>query len=59
MRLIVRCKLPEAERFEAWVFEDVLPSIRKTGGYSVRQPSVAELAVVCYFLLRPACPRLG
>lgn len=35
-RLIVNSNLPAAERFEAWVFEEVLPSIRKTGGYSVR-----------------------
>lgn len=32
-RLIMRSKLPEAERFERWVFEEVLPTIRKTGGY--------------------------
>lgn len=30
-RLIVRSKLPEAERFESWVFDDVLPSVRKKG----------------------------
>jgi prophage antirepressor-like protein len=32
-RLIAKSKLPSAEQFEAWVFEQVLPSIRKTGGY--------------------------
>lgn len=32
-RLIVNSKLPTAERFERWVFEEVLPSIRKHGGY--------------------------
>lgn len=32
-RLIVHSRLPNAERFEKWVFEVVLPSIRKTGGY--------------------------
>jgi anti-repressor protein len=32
-RLIVRSKLPEAEKFESWVFEEVLPSIRKHGTY--------------------------
>lgn len=32
-RLIVHSRLPNAERFEKWVFEEVLPSIRKTGGY--------------------------
>lgn len=44
LRLIVRSKRPEAERFERWVFEEVLPAIRKTGGYNVaprpRRPSV-------------------
>ncbi|MCD8850963.1 phage antirepressor [Staphylococcus xylosus] len=32
-RLITRSKLPQAEQFEEWVFEDVLPSIRKHGLY--------------------------
>jgi len=32
-RLIIRSKLPAAERFEKWVFDDVLPSIRKHGAY--------------------------
>ncbi|WP_294645831.1 BRO family protein [uncultured Rothia sp.] len=33
-RLITHSKLPEAEKFEAWVFEEVLPSIRKHGMYA-------------------------
>lgn len=33
-RLAVKSELPGAERFEAWVFEDVLPTIRKTGSYT-------------------------
>jgi prophage antirepressor-like protein/phage anti-repressor protein len=32
-RLITSSKLPSAQKFERWVFEDVLPSIRKTGSY--------------------------
>ncbi|ANS50877.1 prophage antirepressor [Bacillus thuringiensis] len=32
-RLIVKSKLPQAEQFEKWVFEEVLPSIRKHGAY--------------------------
>ena len=32
-RLIVSSKLPTAEKFECWVFDEVLPSIRKHGGY--------------------------
>lgn len=30
-RLITNSKLPDAERFEVWVFDEVLPSIRRTG----------------------------
>jgi len=32
-RLIIRSKMPTAERFESWVFDEVLPSIRKHGAY--------------------------
>lgn len=33
LRLIVSSKLPAAERFERWVFEEALPAIRKLNGY--------------------------
>jgi prophage antirepressor-like protein len=33
-RLIVRSKMPAAERFEKWVFDEVLPSVRKHGIYA-------------------------
>lgn len=33
MRLIVGSKLPSAQRFERWVFNEVLPAIRRTGSY--------------------------
>lgn len=32
-RLIVSSKLPTAEKFECWVFDEVLPAIRKHGAY--------------------------
>lgn len=32
-RLITHSKLPDAERFEQWVFDEVLPTIRQTGVY--------------------------
>lgn len=32
-RLVMRSKLPDAEKFQDWVCEVVLPQIRKTGGY--------------------------
>lgn len=37
LRLIVGSALPEAVQFESWVFETVLPSIRKNGGYIAGQ----------------------
>jgi prophage antirepressor-like protein len=35
-RLVMRSKLPSADRFERWVFERVLPQIRKSGRYEGR-----------------------
>ena len=40
-RILAKCNLPKCEPFESWVFDEVLPSIRKTGGYSVAQPTLA------------------
>lgn len=40
LRLIISSKLPAAQEFERWVFEEVLPTIRKTGMYAVQTPSV-------------------
>lgn len=34
-RLIIKSRKPEAEPFEAWIFEEVLPQIRKTGKYEM------------------------
>lgn len=34
-RLVMRSCLPSAERFQDWVCEEVLPSIRKTGSYTI------------------------
>ena len=36
-RLIVHSKLPSAERFEQWVFDEVLPTIRKHGAYLTKE----------------------
>lgn len=36
-RLIAHSKLPKAVEFEKWIFEDILPSIRKHGGYLTPQ----------------------
>ena len=34
-RLIAHSQLPDAERFESWVFDEVLPTLRQTGSYSI------------------------
>ena len=44
MRLICGSKLPAAQKFEQWVFEEVLPSIRKTGKYAA--PVQPELPLI-------------
>ena len=36
-RLIMRSQLESAEKFEEWVTSEVLPSIRKTGKYEIKQ----------------------
>lgn len=39
LRLVVSSRLPEAQKFEAWVFEVVLPEIAETGSYGKRKPT--------------------
>ena len=40
-RLVFSSKLPNAERFTDWVTEEVLPSIRKNGGYIAGQEQMS------------------
>lgn len=42
-RLITHSKLPSAERFETWVFDEVLPVIRQTGGYGNQTAALNQL----------------
>jgi prophage antirepressor-like protein len=42
-RLIIKSRLPEAEKIEKWIFEEVLPSIRKTGSYSTKPKEDIDL----------------
>ena len=41
-RLIFKSKLPSAERFTDWVTSEVLPSLRKNGGYIVGEEHMTE-----------------
>ena len=45
-RLISRSNLPESEKFESWIFDDVVPQIRKTGRYDIRNLGRKELALM-------------
>ncbi|ELC7456474.1 BRO-N domain-containing protein [Enterobacter hormaechei] len=38
-RVIFRSNKPEARQFQNWVFNEVLPAIRKTGGYAYVEPA--------------------
>lgn len=42
-RLITHSKLESAERFESWVFDEVLPSIRQTGQYQQKPLTQLEI----------------
>ena len=71
-QLIFGSKLESAKRFQKWVFSEVLPSIRKTGGYGQPQPKRAithysdRCADIKKHLIKPAgtwcviehCPHL-
>ena len=39
-RLVIKSELPGAEKFESWIFDEVLPSIRKHGGYIANQENM-------------------
>lgn len=41
-RVIFRSRKAEAVKFQDWIFEEVIPQIRKTGGYQVGQKTTAD-----------------
>lgn len=44
-RLIMRSNLPDAEKFQDWVCDEVLPTIRKTGQYSAKPLTQGQMLV--------------
>ena len=44
-RLIIKSRKEEARRFETWVCDEVLPSLRKTGGYHLGNHSTAATRI--------------
>lgn len=50
-RLIASSKLESAQRFESWVFDEVLPSIRKDGGYIAARQDESDEEILARALL--------
>lgn len=44
-KCIFQSRKPDAEKFQDWVYEDVLPSIRKTGKYAISTPQTYAQAL--------------
>ena len=49
--LVLSSKLPDAKKFKRWVTSEVLPSIRKNGGYIAGQESLSEDELMAKALL--------
>lgn len=50
-KLIMRSNKPEAERFQDWVTDEVLPSIRSNGGYIANQENLTPEQIVANALI--------
>ena len=50
-RLVIKSQLQQAEKFESWVFDIVLPSIRKNGGYIANQEQMTPEQIVANALV--------
>ena len=55
-RLAAKSELPGAEKFESWVFDEVLPSIRKHGAYMT--PETLEAAILNPDIMIKLCTAL-
>ena len=49
--LVLSSKLPAAKAFKRWITHDVIPSIRKTGGYIARQENMTAEELMAKALL--------
>ena len=44
-RLIIKSQLPSADKFERWIFDEVIPQIRQTGGYQKKLSPVEMMRI--------------
>ncbi len=50
-KLVMRSRKPEAKQFQRWVTHEVLPAIRKTGGYLAAKPDETPEEIMARALL--------
>ena len=49
--LVLRSKLPSAKKFRRWIASEVLPTIRRTGGYIPVQEGESEADILAKALM--------
>ena len=59
--LILSSKLPTAKQFKHWVTAEVLPAIRKTGGYIAGEKDMTDEELICkaWFVGKDVAEALG
>lgn len=45
-RLIIKSQLPSADKFERWIFDEVIPTIRKNGAYEIPKDTDSKIALL-------------
>jgi anti-repressor protein len=45
--LILQSRKPQAKKFKRWITHEVLPTIRKTGGYIVNAENMNDVEILC------------
>lgn len=45
-RLIIKSQLPSADKFERWIFDEVIPTIRKNGTYGIPKDTDGKIALL-------------
>jgi prophage antirepressor-like protein len=46
LRLVINSKLPSAQKFESWIFDEVIPSVLKTGRYVAPQQPTSQAELI-------------
>ena len=57
-RLIIRSRLPSAQKFETWLFDEVLPELRRKGEYKMQPEAQGEAPDLPHSWLGRACIRV-